>query len=49
MKRDPGFYWIKIFGQWSIGKYRNDYWLIIGELRQFKDEEIEAIADMIPE
>ena len=38
MKRENGYYWVKIYGAWLIAKWHEDKWLVIHQEYKFNDD-----------
>ncbi|RTK97526.1 MAG: hypothetical protein EKK64_01180 [Neisseriaceae bacterium] len=52
MKREDGYYWVKINDEWTIGEYhfREENlpcWLLIGTDEGFSDEDLETVGPAI--
>jgi len=49
--RPNGFYWVQLHGDWEPAEWDEvaGYWDVIGSLRDWKDDEFDAIGSRIPE
>ena len=53
MKREDGFYWVKLYGRWQPAEYRGDsglytpYWQVIGFDEEFFDRDFDEIGAKI--
>lgn len=45
MKRESGYYWIKLHGEWMIGYYSHSEWNIYENFATFDDEELDEIDE----
>lgn len=49
MKREDGFYWVKLDGEWEVGEYksRRDFWFICGYEPELRDNDFDEIGEQI--
>jgi hypothetical protein len=44
-ERDPGFYWVKHEGQWTIAEWHKDGWVFLQHIGFMKDEWFDKIDE----
>jgi hypothetical protein len=48
MKREEGFYWIKLFNEWTIGYFRSGCWTIEEyRIDEYRDEHLQVVDETI--
>lgn len=51
MKREDGFYWVKLLDRWEAARYVSEYvceyWEVIGSNSDFYDEDFDQIGEQI--
>ena len=54
MKREPGFYWVSVWGgdDWRVAEYRTvkdgrKYWLVCGDADQWDETDFEEIGERV--
>ncbi len=43
--REEGYYWVRVGGQWIVGFYGNDQWILMASLRLFDSSYFDEIDE----
>jgi hypothetical protein len=46
--RDKGFYWVRIYDEWTVAEWVGDRWFLCGNECEVFDNELKAIGSRIP-
>lgn len=49
MEKVDGFYWVRLYGKWTIGEYCSPDWILIGSDELLKEDLFDCIGERIEE